>query len=136
MNVLSLFDGMSCGQIALNRLAHEDIDGFNLAAIQASNNERVLLEANVPEAGDFQLYFRTATGDEIVTEKNYTLVTSENTLPKDANSNVYREYRYLIGGQGGDLAAFTKYQLKIVMQSTNQALIPKFQSLRAIALSV
>ena len=34
-------------KIALNRLAHEDIDGFNLAAIQASNNERVLLEANV-----------------------------------------------------------------------------------------
>ena len=33
-------------KIALNRLAHEDISGFNLAAIQSSNNERVLLEAN------------------------------------------------------------------------------------------
>ena len=33
-------------KIALNRLAHEDINAFNLAAIQASNNERVLLEAN------------------------------------------------------------------------------------------
>ena len=33
-------------KIALNRLAHEDISGFNLAAIQASNNERVLLEQN------------------------------------------------------------------------------------------
>ena len=34
-------------KIALNRLAHKDISKFNLAAIQDSNNERVLLEANV-----------------------------------------------------------------------------------------
>jgi len=97
---------------------------------------RVLLEANVPQPCDFQLYYRTATADENVIEKNYILVTPENILPKDANPNIYREYRYLIGGQGGDLPAFTKYQLKIIMQSTNQALVPKFQSLRAIALSV
>jgi hypothetical protein len=97
---------------------------------------RVLLEANVPNACDFQLYFRTATSDEIVEDKLFTLVTAENTNPKDSNPNIFREYKYLIGGQGGDLAAFTKYQLKIVMQSTNQALVPVFQSLRAIALSV
>ncbi len=97
---------------------------------------RVLLEANVPNACDFQLYFRTATSDEVIEEKNFTLVTPENTNPKDANPRIFREYRYLIGGQGGHLPAFTKYQLKIVMQSTNQALVPVFQSLRSIALSV
>ena len=97
---------------------------------------RVLLEANVPNSCDFQLYFRTATSDELIQEKNFTLVTSENTNPKDSNPRIFREYRYLIGGQGGDLPAFTKYQLKIVMQSTNQALVPIFQSLRSIALSV
>lgn len=97
---------------------------------------RVLLEANVPEPCDFQLYFRTGTSDEVLSEKTFTLVTSENTLPKDNNPKIFREYRYLIGGQGGDLVAFTKYQLKIVMRSTNQALVPKFQSLRSIALSV
>ena len=52
------------------------------------------------------------------------------------NPNIFREYRYLIGGQGGSLTAFTKYQLKIVMRSTNQALVPRFQALRSIALSV
>jgi hypothetical protein len=97
---------------------------------------RVLLEANVPNSCDFQLYFRTATSDELIQEKNFTLVTSENTNPKDSNPRIFREYRYLIGGQGGHLPAFTKYQLKIVMQSTNQALVPIFQSLRSIALSV
>lgn len=97
---------------------------------------RVLIEANIPQPADFQLYFRTATSDEVINEKAYTLVTPENTNPKDSNPRIFREYRYLIGGQGGDLVAFTKYQLKIVMQSTNQALVPVFQSLRSIALSV
>jgi len=97
---------------------------------------RVLLEANVPEECDFQLYFRTGTSDEILSEKNYTLATAENILPKDNNPRIFREYRYLIGGQGGTMSAFTKYQLKIVMRSTNQARVPLFQSLRSIALSV
>ena len=97
---------------------------------------RVLLEANIPEECDFQLYFRTGTSDEVLSEKNYTLATAENTLPKDNNPSIFREYRYLIGGQGGNMSAFTKYQLKIVMRSTNQARVPLFQSLRSIALSV
>ncbi|RAH15793.1 MAG: hypothetical protein CMB20_001290 [Methanobacteriota archaeon] len=97
---------------------------------------RVLLDANVPDVCDFELYFRTATSDEQIDTKTFTLVTPENILPKDNNPNIFREYRYLIGGQGGFLTAFTKYQLKIVMRSTNQALVPRFQSLRGIALSV
>ena len=72
----------------------------------------------------------------MLNEKNYTLATAENILPKDNNPTIFREYRYLIGGQGGSMIAFTKYQIKIVMRSTNQARVPKFQSLRAIALSV
>tara|TARA_Y200000002_G_scaffold382478_1_gene399687 strand:- start:221 stop:1792 length:1572 start_codon:yes stop_codon:yes gene_type:complete len=97
---------------------------------------RVLLDANVPDTCDFQLYFRTATSDEVIDTVDFTLVTPENILPKDNNPAIFREYRYLIGGQGGFLTAFTKYQLKIVMRSTNQALVPRFQSLRGIALSV
>jgi hypothetical protein len=97
---------------------------------------RVYLEANVPTTCDFELYYRTATGDENINEKNYAIATQENTLPKDDNRFIFREYRYLIGGQGGFLPAFTKFQLKIVMRSTNQAEVPRFQSLRAIALSV
>jgi len=97
---------------------------------------RILLEANIPNAADFQLYYRTATSDELLSDKSYALITAENTNPKDSNPLIFREYRYLVGGLGGDLPAFTKYQLKIVMQSVNQAVVPVFQSLRAIALSV
>lgn len=117
----------SQGAVHLTRVINLETDSVGL---------RVLLEANVPEACDFQLYFRTGTSDEVLADKTFTLVTPENTLPKDSNPLTFREYRYLIGGQGGDLVAFTKYQLKIVMRSTNQALVPKFQSLRSIALSV
>ena len=97
---------------------------------------RILLEANIPNAADFQLYYRTATSDELLSDKSYALITAENTNPKDSNPLIFREYRYLVGGLGGDLPAFTKYQLKIVMQSVNQAVVPVFQSLRAIAFNV
>ena len=97
---------------------------------------KVLIDANVPETTDFQLFFRTATSDENIFTKSFTLQNPDNILPKDNNPNVFREYEFLIGGQGGTLTSFTKFQLKIIMRSTNQALVPRFRALRAIALSV
>jgi hypothetical protein len=97
---------------------------------------KVLIDANIPDAADFQLYFRTATSDENIFTKNFTLHPSESVLPKDNNPNVFREYEFLIGGQGGTLTAFTKFQLKLIMRSTNQAIVPRFRALRIIALSV
>ena len=97
---------------------------------------KVLLSANVPAPADFQLFFRTCTADEVITDVNFTQATPENVLPKDNNPNVFRQYEFLIGGQNGSLPAFTSYQIKIVMRSTNQALVPKFRDLRVIALSV
>ena len=40
------------------------------------------------------------------------------------------------GGPGGQLAEFTKFQIKIVMRSTNKARQPFIRDLRVIALSV
>ena len=98
---------------------------------------KILLSANKPNGADFQLYFRTSTSDEILSDKSYTLQAPETTLPSDDNQVVFREYRYLIGGQGGNtIPAFTKFQIKIVFRSTNSAKIPKIRDLRVIALSV
>ena len=97
---------------------------------------KVLIDANVPEAADFQMYFRTATSDENIYTNNFILQNPNNVLPKDNNPNVFREYEFLIGGQGGTLTAFTKFQLKIIMRSVNQAIVPRFRALRIIALSV
>ena len=58
----------------------------------------------------------------------------ETNNPSDDDNETFREYAYLIGGQGGELPNFTQFQLKIVMQSTNQAHVPLFRNLRVIAM--
>lgn len=97
---------------------------------------KIFLAANRPDATDFQVYFRTANQDEDIKLVNYTLLEEEGTNPTDENPLVFRDYEYLAGGQGGDLPAFTKFQVKIVMRSSNQAKSPMFEDLRIIALSV
>ncbi len=57
-------------------------------------------------------------------------------MPSDENINVFREYRYLVGGDGGTMEAFSQFQAKIVLKSTNTATPPVIQDLRMIALSV
>lgn len=111
----------------LTRIVTLDTDAVGL---------KVLLSANRPTGTDFQLYFRTGTADEVITEKSFTLQAPETTLPTDENLSIFREYRYLIGGQNGVLPAFTKFQVKIVFRSTNSAFVPRITDLRIIALSV
>ena len=94
------------------------------------------MAANRPRNTDFQLYFRTSDADENIREKPYTLASQETVIPADQNINTFRDYTYLIGGQGGDLKPFTKFQVKIVFRSTNQAQVPRLKDLRMIALSV
>lgn len=97
---------------------------------------KVILSANKPKAASFDLYYRTAGGDTLLNEVEWTLIAPEFTLPADENPRTFREYEYLIGGQGGNLSSFVQFQLKIVMNSTNSAKVPSFKDLRAIALSV
>lgn len=97
---------------------------------------KIFLSANKPKGTSFDVYYRTSTSDENLGDVNFTLVQPEKILPTDENPKVFREYEYLVGGQGGVLSAFTQFQLKIVMNSTNSAKVPQFKDLRAIALSV
>ncbi len=96
---------------------------------------KIILSANRPRVSDFQLFFRTAEADENIREKSFTLASQETVIQSDENTNIYRDYTYLIGGQGGDLKPFTKFQIKIVFRSTNQAKVPKIKDLRMIALA-
>ena len=96
---------------------------------------RVLIAANKPSVADFQVYFRTADEGTNIRDVNYTLVNPENSVPSDENPNIFREYRYLVGGLNGTLTPFTTYQLKIVFRSTNSAKVPVIQDLRVIALA-
>tara|TARA_Y100000004_G_scaffold169756_1_gene204288 strand:+ start:5912 stop:7522 length:1611 start_codon:yes stop_codon:yes gene_type:complete len=96
---------------------------------------KVFLAANRPPETDFQVWFRTATGDENIEDKSFTLLSEETNNPADEDDLVFRDYEYLAGGLGGTLDPFTKFQMKIEMRSYNQARTPIFSSLRVIAMS-
>lgn len=97
---------------------------------------KVLITANRPKASDFQVFYRTATDKDALKLEEYQLATLEANIPPDENPATFREYEYLIGGQGGSLNAFTEFQLKIVFRSTNSARVPVIKDLRTIALGV
>lgn len=97
---------------------------------------KIITSVHRPSAADFLIYYRTATGDEVLSDKNWVYLPEETNNPSDENPNIFREYRYLAGGTGGNLSAFTQFQVKIVMRSTNSAKVPVFRDLRVIALSV
>lgn len=95
---------------------------------------KIIISANRPSDADFDVYFKIGTTDDNFEEVNWVLVEKESLLPANNDKTVFRDYEYLAGGQGGDLSAFSKFQVKIVMNSTNSSNIPVFKDLRAIAL--
>ena len=103
---------------------------------QSAVGLKVLLTANRPKASNIDLYWRVSTENDLINTVDWTYVAPELSNPSDENTAVFREYEYLIGGKGGQLNAFIKFQLKIVMTSTNSAKVPMIKDLRAIALSV
>ena len=104
---------------------------------------KVLVDVNRPNGTNFDLYYRTLpTGaDGIIQDIDWTLASkvepssNHNNLPTDTNPNLFREYRYTIGGDYvGQLVPFSTYQIKIVMRSTSSTDVPRFKALRTIAL--
>ena len=96
---------------------------------------KIIFAANRPKACQIEVYFRRCTLDENILEATYEEIPEESNNPPD-DKLIYRDYRYLAGGEGGSLPAFSKFQIKIVMKSTNKALVPIIKDLRVIALSV
>ena len=97
---------------------------------------KLFIDANRPSSTDFEVYIRTSTIDEILKEKDFTLVPAETDMPSDENPSTFRTYTFLHGGLGGDILEFKKFQIKIVFRSTNQAFTPVLSGLRVVALSV
>ena len=102
---------------------------------EAAVGLKILIDANRPVATDFQVYVRTCDIDELLEEKDFVLIPQETIVPADDNVNIFRQYTYLYGGLGGDILDFKKYQIKVVLRSTNQAFSPVLDNLRVIALS-
>ena len=107
---------------------------------EAGNGLRVIAKMHVPPEADFDVYYRTTTGDD---EDIYTVawerVVPENDPPKNLyvqgpGELSYSEYRYLLGGIDGDLPDFRQFQLKIVLRTRNSCQVPVIRDIKAIAL--
>jgi len=101
---------------------------------------KILIGASRPSAASFDVYYRTNASDTAAAgnllDSTWILATLETEMPSDQNINVFREYRYLVGGDDGTMDAFSQFQAKIVLKSTNTSRPPVIQDLRMIALSV
>ena len=95
---------------------------------------KVLFAANRPSAASFKVYYKAGTSDDNLDDLAYVEVAESTSNPADENATTFRQYEYLAGGQVGNLNAFTKFQVKIVMQSTNSSKVPTIKDLRTIAL--
>lgn len=96
---------------------------------------KILFAGFRPFASDFEVYYKTCTQDVDIATVAYRKVEEETNNPTD-EVRIYRDYRYLAGGEGGFIPAFNKFQVKIVFRSTNRANVPQIKDLRVIALSV
>jgi hypothetical protein len=104
---------------------------------QSASGILIILGANVPKEAGIDVYYRTvATGsDSDILGKEFSLATIVSEPPKNVDGTSYNEYRYKAGGEFANrLPEFNKYQVKIVMKSTNSAKVPRITDLRTIAL--
>ena len=95
---------------------------------------KILFGGNRPDEAEFKVYYRVGTADEDLNSKTWHYISEETDNPPDNDVEVYRQYEYLPGGQVGNLDAFTKFQVKIVMTSVNSSKIPSIKDLRVIAM--
>ncbi len=96
---------------------------------------KLIFAANRPSVAGIRVFYRTSNGDNI-TDVAWTEASLENNVPSDENPAIFRDYQYLIGGQGGGLSPFTQFQIKLVFTSTNSSKVPVLKDFRAIALGV
>ena len=97
---------------------------------------KVLAAANRPDGSSIEIYYKTGTEDTELSSTNWELASIEVPVSSSDDPNVYREYRYLIGGDAGTVNAFTTFQIKIVFYTTNTSKVPTIKDLRVIALGV
>lgn len=93
---------------------------------------KILMGANRPTSTFIDMYTKTAL-DEDLSDVEWVFVEPETPVGTD-DDGTYREYRYLTGNIDGTSAEFTKFQLKIVMRSSDQTKSPLLKDLRVIAI--
>ena len=93
---------------------------------------KVLFAANRPSDTYIKLYYKVlaAGSDETFIDNEWILATIDEEIISDDDPNIFREYVYTI-----EEDPFTRFVLKLVFESTNQARYPQIKDLRVIALA-
>lgn len=98
---------------------------------------KILYGANVQEGTSIDLFYRTANigSDSDFTEGTFIASTVDADPGKNAGPNTFKEYEHTIGDLSSNtLAEFNTFQVKLVMNSTKQNVVPRVRDLSVIAL--
>lgn len=97
---------------------------------------RILFAGNCPSSANIDVYYRTATSDQNILERNFVQAQEYSSNPKTSDMLRYYEYEYIVGGEyESTLDEFDTFQVKFVFETINQALVPSMKDVRIIALS-
>lgn len=94
---------------------------------------KIMFSGYRPFEANFKVYYRTSPDGSDIYDRPWVYIDQPNIA---ADLTSFREYSYLVGGEGGTLPAFESYQVKIVMETTDTSKIPVIKDLRVIALAV
>ena len=99
---------------------------------------KIILEVNIPSAADFDVYYKIGASNTEFNQLIWTKYTNMPTITKSDNRGAYTDLTIDINdvdssGNPKDLAAFSAFQVKLVMRSTNGARVPQFRNMRVIA---
>ena len=104
---------------------------------------KILLGANRPSESNIRMFYKVSNESPYsedlkrsvdFNEIPWVEIEPDRPVPSDENPEVFREYAYTVGGEYGLEEAFTQFQIKIVMTSSNNAKVPVLGDLRVIAL--
>lgn len=105
---------------------------------QGATGIKVIFAGNRPAGTYFDLYYRTVNigSDSDISGVDFVYAEPDTSMPNDQTPDTFKEYVYTIGGDfANELDEFNKYQVKIVMNSTNSSVVPRIRDLRTIALN-
>lgn len=98
---------------------------------ESSVGLKIIFAANRPTAAEFEVYAKTSVTDDGLVDAEWTLVNIDSLVSSDTNLTIFREYEYTLES----IDAFTAFQVKVVMKSTNSSKSPRIRDLRVIALA-
>jgi hypothetical protein len=99
---------------------------------------KIILEVNIPSAADFDVYYKIGASNINFNDLVWTKFNNMPVINKSDTRGAFTDLTMDINdtdssGNPKDLPAFSAFQVKFVMRSTNGARVPQFRNMRVIA---